>query len=115
MANHAWVKEFPGAITVCDPAGKILEMNAQSIKSFQNEGGAELIGSNLLECHPEPARSKLKELMNQRQVNVYTIEKNNIKKLIYQTPWYDRGRYGGFMEISIILPASIPHFNRDST
>ncbi len=113
MDNQAWVKEFPGAITVCDTSGIILDLNDQAIESFKDQGGRKLLGSNLLECHPEPARRKLKELMNKRQLNVYTIEKNSIKKLIYQTPWYDHGQYGGFMEISLILPDSMPHFNRD--
>jgi transcriptional regulator with PAS, ATPase and Fis domain len=113
MENQNWVKEFPGAITVCDTSGKIVEMNDQAIKSFQDEGGLELLGSNLLECHPEPARSKLRELMNKQQINVYTINKRNIRKLIYQTPWYLNGRYSGFMEIAIVIPDSIPHFNRD--
>ena len=113
MESQNWVKEFPGAITVCDTSGKIVEMNDQAIKSFQDEGGLELLGSNLLECHPEPARSKLRELMNKQQINVYTINKRNIRKLIYQTPWYLNGRYSGFMEIAIVIPDSIPHFNRD--
>ncbi len=113
MNENKWVKEFNGAITVCDTDGLILELNDQAIKSFQDEGGIELLGSNLLECHPEPARSKLKELMNKQQINVYTINKRNIRKLIYQTPWYLNGQYSGFMEIAIVIPDSMPHFNRD--
>jgi len=113
MKDYSWVKEFSGAITVCDVDGLILEMNDQAIRSCQDEGGIELLGSNLLECHPEPARSKLRELMNKRQVNVYTINKNNVRKLIYQTPWYRNGQYSGFMEIAIVIPDSMPHFNRD--
>jgi len=115
MKSKSWTKEFPGAIIVCDADGLILEMNDQAIRSFQDEGGAELLGSNLLDCHPEPARSKLKELMNKQQINVYTIEKNKIRKLIYQTPWYRNGKYSGFMEMSIVIPESVPHFNRDLT
>ena len=113
MENHAWVKEFLGDITVCDPGGIILEMNDQAIQSFADEGGISLLGSNVLECHPEPARTKLKELMDRKQTHTYTIEKNGVKKLIYQTPWYRDGQYAGFMEISIVIPHSMPHFNRD--
>jgi len=32
MAEHSWVQEFPGAITVCDRDGIILEMNDKSAK-----------------------------------------------------------------------------------
>ncbi len=28
--------------------------------------------------------------------NAYTIEKNGIKKLIHQTPWFENGEYTGF-------------------
>ena len=57
---HAWIREFRGAITVCDPDGIILEMNDAAIRSNAEDGGAKLIGTNLLACHPEPSLSKLK-------------------------------------------------------
>lgn len=112
MKSNSWIKEFTGAITICDKNGIILEMNDQAVASFRDEGGIKLLGSNLLDCHPEPAGSKLLELMNKRQINVYTIERNHIKKLIYQTPWFRHGRYSGFMEISLVIPDSMSHFNR---
>ncbi len=43
-----------------------------------------------------------------------TIEKQGIKKLIYQSPWYVDGRYGGFVELSLEIPAVMPHFVRDT-
>ena len=49
---------------------------------------------------------------NQR-ANVYTIEKGGKKKLIYQTPWYKDGQYAGFVELSLVIPAEMPHFIRD--
>ena len=113
MANHEWVKEFPGAVTVCDPDGIILEMNDQSIKVFEADGGEKLIGTNLLDCHPEPARLKLERLMEMQRRNVYTIEKKGVKKLIYQAPWYEDGQYRGFVELSLEIPFEMPHFVRD--
>ncbi len=113
MKKHQWVKEFAGAVTVCDPKGIILEMNDQAVKMFQNQGGTKLLGSNLLDCHPEAARTKLKQLMSRKQENIYTIEKNGIKRLIYQTPWYAGGQYSGFVEIALVVPSSMPHFVRD--
>jgi transcriptional regulator with PAS, ATPase and Fis domain len=114
MAEHSWVQGFPGAITVCDRDGIILEMNDKSAKIFEEDGGRQLIGANLLGCHPEPARAKLEKLMETQQVNVYTIEKNGIKKLIYQTPWYQDGQYSGFIEIELEIPFQMPHFVRSS-
>ena len=45
-------------------------------------------------------------------MNVYTIEKHGIKKLIYQAPWYRDGEFAGLVELAIELPAELPHFVR---
>lgn len=110
--DHSWVKEFPGAITVCDPSGIILEMNDQSAQMFAKDGGRDLVGKNVLDCHPEPSRSKLEQMIQARQRNVYTIEKNGVKRLIYQTPWFVRGEYAGFVELGLEVPLAMPHFVR---
>ncbi len=110
--TDSWTKSFPGAITVCDTEGVILEMNDRSQHMFREEGGASLIGSNVLDCHPEPARTKLKTMLRTQQANIYTVEKNGRKKLVYQTPWYQDGQYAGFVETVIDLPDEMPHFVR---
>ena len=110
---NAWIKEFPAAVTVCDPQGIILEMNDKSAKTLAKDGGYDLIGKNLLDCHPDPARGKLERLMDERITNVYTIEKNGIKKFIYQSPWFKDGKYAGFIEFSFEIPFELPHFIRD--
>ena len=110
--EYAWVKEFPGAVTVCDPDGIILEMNDKSAMTFEKDGGVALIGKNVFDCHPEPARTDLKRLLESRQSNIYTIEKNGLKKLIYQSPWYRDGEYAGFIELSLEVPFDMPHFVR---
>lgn len=110
--ENSWVKEFPGAVTVCDTDGIITEMNKKAAMVFEEDGGRALIGRNVLDCHPEPARSELADLMKTQKRNIYTIEKNGIKKLIYQSPWYHEGQYAGFIEISIEIPFEMPHFVR---
>jgi PAS domain-containing protein len=112
-AEFSWVKEFPGAVTVCDSEGIILEMNDRAALIFKEDGGRTLIGRNVFDCHPEPARSELAGLMKAHQRNVYTIEKNRVRKLIYQTPWYLDGKYAGFIELSLEIPFEMPHFVRD--
>jgi transcriptional regulator with PAS, ATPase and Fis domain len=107
-----WTKSFPAAITVCDTEGIILEMNDQSAMVFEKDGGLNLIGVNSLDCHPEPARSKFLELLQNARPNVYTIEKNGKKKMIYQAPWYENDVFAGIVEISIPIPEDIPHFVR---
>ena len=111
--ENAWIKEFPAAVTVCDPQGIILEMNDKAAKTLAKDGGYDLIGKNLLDCHPDPARGKLERLMDERKTNVYTIEKNGVKKFIYQSPWFKDGKYAGFIELSFEIPFEMPHFIRD--
>ena len=109
MTEHPWVKEFPGAIEVCDPGGILLEMND---RAAEREGGREVIGSNILDCHPEPARTKLKQMLESGQPNIYTIEKKGKKRLIYQAPWFSDGAYAGFVELDLAIPETMPHFVR---
>jgi transcriptional regulator with PAS, ATPase and Fis domain len=103
-----WTQGFPAAITVCDRAGIILEMNDKAKSTFSGD----MVGKNVLACHPEPARSKLAELLATGKSNVYTIEKKGRKKLIYQSPWYKDGQFAGLVELSLELPADLPHFVR---
>lgn len=107
-----YFKELNIAITVCDKEGKIIEMNDKSKKTFLKPGREELIGANVLDCHPEPARSMLDGMLQNPHTHVYTIEKNGVKKLIYQTPWYVDGEYMGFMELSMEIPFEMKHMVR---
>jgi transcriptional regulator with PAS, ATPase and Fis domain len=108
------VEEFHAAITVCDSAGIILEMNAKAMEDFKDDGGRQLLGTNLFDCHPESARAKLKQLMEKQQANVYTSEKGGVRKLVCQAPWYEAGMYRGFVEITQIIPGEIPNLIRDT-
>jgi hypothetical protein len=112
MSEFEWIKEFPGLIIVCDPKGVILEMNDVAAKSFASDGGRKLIGTDMLACHPQPVKEKVKALLENGQRNVYTILKNGIKKMVYQSPWYQDGKYAGFVEFSLEIPEEIPHFVR---
>lgn len=114
MAEHEWVRSFPGEVMVCDPEGIILEMNEGAAQVFAQDGGMELIGQNLLDCHPAAARAKLVALMTSCQSNTYTTEKNGVKRLFHQVPWYDQhGSFSGFVELSFELPRNLPNFARD--
>ncbi len=112
MSEHAWVREFPGAITVCDRAGTILEMNDRSAAVFAADGGRALIGTNVLGCHPEPSRTQLEGMLASGRTNVYTIEKQGVRKMIFQSPWFRDGAYAGFVELTFEIPAEVPHFIR---
>jgi len=107
-----WKDELSVAITVCDKNGTILEMNKKSAASFAKEGGYELIGKNLFDCHKQDSVKKINELLQENKTNVYTIEKNGVKKLIYQSPWYENGGLKGLVELSFEIPFDMPHFIR---
>ena len=113
MNENEWIKEFPAAVTVCDPEGILLEMNDKAALTFEKDGGYDLIGRNMLDCHPIDARLKTEKMLASHEKNVYTIEKNGVKKLIYQSPWYKNGEYAGFVEMSLEIPlGDLPHFIR---
>lgn len=107
-----WVTELPLAVTVTDARGTIIEMNARSAETFAADGGLGLVGRSVLDCHPEPARTKTAALYRDRAPNHYTIRKNGQKKIIHQVPWYRGGAFAGFVEFSFAIPDELPHFDR---
>lgn len=109
MLNY--FQHAPISVTVCDKDGKILEMSDKSVATFVKDGQS-LIGNSLLDCHPEPARTKLQQLLQNHNINAYTIEKNGVKKLIYQMPWYENGEFAGYIELSMEIPSEMPHYVR---
>ena len=110
--NPNWQKNFPGAITITDKDGIIKFMNVKASQVFKDDGGYSLIGTNVFDCHPEPSKSKLKDLYEKKTLNSYTIEKNGIKKLIYQSPLFEDGNFNGYVELSLEIPFDMPHFIR---
>ena len=110
--NINWDQEFAGAVTVCDTHGIILYMNKRALTDFEDDGGPDLLGTNVLDCHPEPSKTQLKEMLEKQLENTYTVEKNGIKKLIYQGPWYREDVYSGIVELSIELPVDIKNIVR---
>ncbi len=110
--NTKILKEINAGITFTDIDGKIIDMNDQAAKIFADKGGYELIGKNISDCHTDHSNSIIKGLIEGKKTNVYTIEKKGIKKLIYQTPWYDNGAIKGLIEISFEIPFDMPHHVR---
>lgn len=107
-----WPDELPVAITVTDRNGTIVEMNKKSAEVFARYGGKELIGNPLKACHLPASQTIIERLESETTTNVYTIEKNGVHKLIYQTPWFIGGEYAGLVEFSFVIPEKMPHFIR---
>jgi DUF438 domain-containing protein len=112
--SESWMDTLPVNITVCDVDGKILYMNEGSQATFAKDGGAQLVGKSLFDCHSPASVQKLKEMLASGEKNVYTIQKKGQKKLIYQAPYYEDGKLAGLVEFSFVLPEEMPHFNRDA-
>ena len=94
---YEWANEMNCAVTVCDTKGIILYMNEKACRTFAKHG--DLIG-------------KIRELLETGGVNAYTIEKNGVRKMIYQTAWKQDGVVGGLVEISMEIPGEMPHYMR---
>jgi PAS domain-containing protein len=113
MSDFNSFNSFPGAVTVCTPEGIIEYMNSAAEILMAKDGGRALIGSNVLDCHPSPAREKLEALIRERRFNTYTSEKNGTKRLVYQFPFFEGDAYSGYGEISFEVPLDIPNFIRE--
>lgn len=106
-ADLAWFESLPCAITVCDRSYKIVYMNEKSADSEKESGGKELIGKNLMDCHPPKAQAKLREVMASGSPHVYAVKKSGVRKLVYQSQWKRNGRVAGLVEIRIELPKKL--------
>jgi hypothetical protein len=112
-STFAWLDGIAVAATVCDPRGICLYLNEHAARQFAKDGGRALIGQNLLDCHPEPARARFAAQLAAPAPNSYTIEKHGVRKLIHQVPWYRDGAFAGLVELGLELPATLPHVVRD--
>jgi hypothetical protein len=111
--DNPWLDGIDVAITVCDADARIVAMNRKSRATFAADGGGSLVGGDLLECHNERSRGIIAGLLAGGGTNAYTIEKGGVRKLIYQTAWLEGGEVRGLVEISLPLPADLPHFVRE--
>lgn len=101
-----------GAITVCDADLTLLYMNEKAKATFGGPDGAPAIGDSLAGCHKPASVQKIKAIIAAGEPNVYTISKGGVRKLIWQAPWTKDGAVAGLVEISLPLPASMPHYDR---
>lgn len=108
---NEWPQAANCAITVCDADGVILYMNERARATFASHG--DLIGKNLFACHSPQSQEKIRHMLATGESNAYTISKDGLRKVIYQTPWRRDGIVAGMVEISMVVPADIPHYTRN--
>lgn len=108
-----WVYGMNCAVTVVDRDCKILYMNGRSRATFASRGGGDLIGHNIMDYHNDRSREIIRRLLAEGGSNAYTISKEGLKKMIYQTAWRDsKGEVGGLVELSMVIPDEMPHYIR---
>lgn len=107
---YKWADEMNCAVTVCNTEGVILYMNEKAKRTFAKHG--DLVGKNLFGCHSRQSQTKIHDLLETGGVNAYTIEKDGVRKMIYQTAWKQDGVIGGLVEISMEIPGEMPHYVR---
>lgn len=98
------------AVTVCDAEGVIVYMNDKARETYKKHG--DLIGKNLYDCHSERSRGIIRHILATGGSNAYTIEKQGVHKVIYQTAWKKDGRVAGIVEISMVTAVDLPHYVR---
>lgn len=105
-----WARGLDCSITVCDREGVIIYMNDKAVEQYRNHGN--LIGKNLFACHGERSAGIIRNLLENGGSNCYTIEKQGVHKLIFQSAWTVDCKVAGLCEISIITPDGMPHYVR---
>ena len=108
-----WADDVDYAVTIADKDCRIIYMNRRSRETFCKNGEV-LIGRNLMDCHPEHARQTIRRLLSEGGSNAYTITKNGLNKLVFQSAWKIDGEIAGLVETSMVLPEGMKHFDRDA-
>ncbi|MDE6558502.1 MAG: PAS domain-containing protein [Muribaculaceae bacterium] len=108
-----WAYGMDCAVTVVDTDCRIIFMNERSRTTFAARGGGDLIGHNIMDYHNDRSRGIIRRLLTEGGSNAYTISKEGLRKMIYQTTWHHAdGSLGGLVELSMIIPGEMPHYVR---
>lgn len=107
---YDWAKELTCGVTVCDNEANIIYINDRASETFAKYGP--LLGRNLAEFHGPQAWQTIQRLLESGESNSYTIEKQGVRKIIHQTPWFENGKIAGLVELSIIIPNQMVHHVR---
>ena len=95
------------AVTVCDTECVIVYQNEKSVAV-----NGDMRGKCMLGCHNDRSRGIIARILSEGATYSYTISKKGQRKLIHQTPWYRDGRIAGIIELSIVIPDQMPHYDR---
>lgn len=106
-----WAEGMACAVTAADKDGVIRYMNRRARETYRKHG--DLVGKSLFDCHGERAAGIIRRLLAEGGTNSYTIEKEGVRKMIYQTACTDAdGQVEGIVEVSMVIPDELPHYVR---
>ena len=97
------------SVTVSDREGNVLYMNDMSRSVFGDK-----VGENMMPCHQARSQEIIRRLVENGESHAYTIQKGELRKMIYQAPWYKEGDVAGLVEFSMVIPAEMPHYVRET-
>jgi hypothetical protein len=100
------------AITITDEQGNFIFVNSKSGEINAHSNAQSLIGKQVRQCHNDRSIAIIEQLFKGEK-NVYTITKKGQEKLIYQAPWTVDGVVKGLVELSMVIPKNMPHYDRD--
>lgn len=109
--SFPWADGMNCAVTVCDTEGIVVYMNEKARATFAKHG--DMVGRCLFACHSPRSTQIIRRLLTEGGSNAYTIEKQGVRKMIYQTPWCVDDQVRGLVEISMEIPADMPHYIRE--
>lgn len=109
MDTTAVFQTVKASITVSDKEGRLIYMNDASKAVFGDK-----VGQNMMPCHQARSQEIIRQLLENGDTHAYTIQKGDVRKLIYQTPWYENGEVAGLVEFSLVLPEEMPHYVRET-
>lgn len=100
-----WAKGLNCGIIVCNKQGVVVYMN-DAATAFKQ---ADLTGINIFDCHNPTSVEIINRMLETGGDNMYTVEKNGVKKLIYQSAWTENGEVAGLCEIMAVFEGTLPH------
>lgn len=82
------IDQDKSAVVICNLQHEIIYMNPAAIKNYEKWGGENLIGQNLLNCHNEESREKIRQVVewfaaSQENNIIYTYHNEKQNKDVY--------------------------------
>lgn len=109
---YPWADGMDCAVTVCDTGGTILYMNDKARTTFARHG--DMVGKNLFDCHGERSREIIRRLLADRGHEcLYDREKRRPQNDLPDSLARGRRRGRSWAEISMEIPAEMPHYIRN--